>query len=109
MTEKDRYEYWEESDTAYDTKIHYGQYFRIIDKKECVRLLNKKEEEITVLKSTNMEMEDYLGRLEERIIELEKENESIQNKLYDLIYYFIIKYDIDMEEIKLYLNGGNLK
>lgn len=74
MTEKDRYEYWEESDTAYDTKIYYGQYFRIIDKKECVRLLNKKEEEITVLKSTNMEMEDYLGRLEERIIELEKDD-----------------------------------
>lgn len=72
MTEKDRYEYWEESDTAYDTKIHYGQYFRIIDKKECVRLLNKKEEEIIVLNSTNMEMEDYIGRLEERIIELEK-------------------------------------
>ena len=67
MTGKDRYEYWEESDTAYDTKIHYGQYFRIIDKKECVRLLNKKEEEITVLKSTNMEMEDYIGRLEEQL------------------------------------------
>lgn len=101
MTGKDRYEYWEESDTAYDTKIHYGQYFRIIDKKECVRLLNKKEKENNwlkksikrqqssneecskyieelvkeneQLKSTNMEMEDYLGRLEERIIELEKE------------------------------------
>ena len=28
---------------------------------------DKKEEEITVLKSTNMEMEDYIGRLEEQL------------------------------------------
>ena len=47
MTKKDRYEYWKESDTAYDTKRKYGQYFHIIDKKECVDLLNQKEEEIT--------------------------------------------------------------
>ena len=51
MTKKKRYEYWEESDTAYDTKITYGQYFRIIDKKNMVYLLNEKEEEIQRLKA----------------------------------------------------------
>lgn len=96
MTEKDRYEYWEGSDTAYDTKRKYGQYFHIIDKKECVDLLNKKEEEITFLKSSNMELEDANARLEEKNIELQERNdrqydilthlwECIRNKDYETL------------------------
>lgn len=45
------------------------KYFHIIDKKECVDLLNRKEEEITFLKSTNMGMEVYIGRLEKQMID----------------------------------------
>jgi len=52
MTENKRFEYWKDSDTAYDTKIRYGQYFRIIDKKDMVCLLNEQEEEIQELKQT---------------------------------------------------------
>lgn len=62
MTGNKRYEYWEDSDTAYDTKIRYGQYFRIIDKKDMVCLLNEKEE---------------------RIIELEKENVKLRNDVFE--------------------------
>ena len=99
MTGKDRYEYWAESDTAYDTKIRYGQYFHIIDKKECVDLLNKKEEEITFLKSTNMEIEDANAILEERIKELEKENQELlkikgeKSMTEDIFDKFFSKYD----------------
>lgn len=85
MTEKDRYEYWKESDTAYDTKRRYGQYFHIIDKKECVDLLNQKEEEITFLKSENMEMEDYIGRLEKQVISIIDQFNYIQNSIVDKI------------------------
>ena len=46
MTENKRFEYWKDSDTAYDTKIKYGQYFRIIDKKDMVCLLNEQDAEI---------------------------------------------------------------
>ena len=46
MTKNKRYEYWKDSDTAYDIKIKYGQYFRIIDKKDMVCLLNEQEETI---------------------------------------------------------------
>ena len=61
MTENKRYEYWEDSDTAYDTKIKYGQYFRIIDKKDMVYLLNEKEETIQLLKKELFESEkDYI-------------------------------------------------
>lgn len=52
MTENKRFEYWKDSDTAYDTKIKYGQYFRIIDKKDMVCLLNEQEETIQRLKRT---------------------------------------------------------
>lgn len=51
MIKEQRFEYWEESDTAYDTKIQYGQYFRIIDKKQMVDLLNKQELMIESLKN----------------------------------------------------------
>lgn len=37
---KDRYEYFEESDIVFDTTIQYGQYFKILDKREMVLLLN---------------------------------------------------------------------
>ena len=46
MIENKRFEYWKDSDTAYDTKIKYGQYFRIIDKKDMVCLLNEQDAEI---------------------------------------------------------------
>ena len=46
MSENKRFEYWKDSDTAYDTKIKYGQYFRIIDKKDMVCLLNEQDAEI---------------------------------------------------------------
>ena len=52
MTENKRFEYWKDSDTAYDTKIKYGQYFRIIDKKDMVHLLNEQEKRIKNLKET---------------------------------------------------------
>ena len=68
MTENKRYEYWEESDTAYDTKIKYGQYFRIIDKKDMVNLLNKQEETIQSLKKELFESE------EECIMEMYSDN-----------------------------------
>ena len=53
MTENKRFEYWKDSDTAYDTKIRYGQYFRIIDKKDMVCLLNEQEERIRELEQEN--------------------------------------------------------
>lgn len=45
-----------------------------LSNEECSKYLEEVVKENEQLKSTNMEMEDYLGRLEERIIELEKEN-----------------------------------
>lgn len=54
MTEK-RYEYWKNSDTFYDTEIKYGQYFRILDKKEVVGLLNALYEENEQLKKITKE------------------------------------------------------
>lgn len=42
---------------------------------ECSKYIEEVVKENEQLKSTNMEMEDYLGRLEERIIELEKRGE----------------------------------
>lgn len=38
-----RYEYSEETDTIYDTANTYGQYNKILDKKEVVMLLNEYE------------------------------------------------------------------
>jgi superfamily II RNA helicase len=38
-----RYEYSEETDTIYDTANKYGQYNKILDKKEVVMLLNEYE------------------------------------------------------------------
>lgn len=43
-----RYKYSEETDTIYDTANTYGQYNKILDKKEVVMLLNEYE---TLLKS----------------------------------------------------------
>lgn len=48
--------------------------------KECSKYIEEVVKENEQLKSTNMEMEDYLGRLEERIIELEKENQEMKKK-----------------------------
>lgn len=36
-----RYKYSEETDTIYDTANHYGQYHKILDKKEVTMLLNE--------------------------------------------------------------------
>lgn len=36
-----RYEYDEETDTIYDTANHYGQYAKVLDKKEITMLLNE--------------------------------------------------------------------
>ena len=38
-----RYYYSEETDTLYDTANHYGQYNKILDKKEIAMLLNEYE------------------------------------------------------------------
>lgn len=63
MSKNKRYEYWKDSDTAYDTKIKYGQYFRIIDKKECVDLLNMQNEEIIELKTRNKRQYNLLTEI----------------------------------------------
>ena len=42
-----RYKYSEERDTIYDTANNYGQYDKVLDKKEVVMLLNEYE---TILK-----------------------------------------------------------
>lgn len=42
-----RYKYSEETDTIYDTANHYGQYDKVLDKKEITMLLNEYE---TILK-----------------------------------------------------------
>ena len=67
MTENKRFEYWKDSDTAYDTKIKYGQYFRIIDKKDMVCLLNEQDERIKELKSENKMLKLTIGRNESYI------------------------------------------
>ncbi len=67
-----RYEYWKESDTAYDTKRRYGQYFHIIDKKECVDLLNEQDEQIKELKKENQELLFLIENLNLIIDELNK-------------------------------------
>ena len=46
-----------------------------LSNEECSKYIEEVVKENEQLKSTNMEMEDYLGRLEERIIELEKRGE----------------------------------
>lgn len=43
----ERYTYSDETDTIYDTANHYGQYNKVLDKKEIVMLLNEYE---TILK-----------------------------------------------------------
>lgn len=43
---------------------------------------------------------------EKKIKELEKENEGIQNKVWDLIDYLELKYGIDKKEVKEYWNNG---
>lgn len=47
---------------------------------ECSKYIEEVVKENEQLKSANMEMEDYLGRLEERIIKLEKENQEMNKK-----------------------------
>lgn len=57
----------------------YHQFYdddKALEDEEVVSLLFENEQ----LKSAYMEMEDYLGRLEERIIELEKENQEMDKK-----------------------------
>lgn len=51
-----------------------------LSNEECSKYIEEVVKENEQLKSTNMEMEDYLGRLEERIIELEKENQEMNKK-----------------------------
>ena len=65
MSEKERYEYWKDSDTAYDTKITYGQYFRIIDKREMVYLLNKYEKQLNELNKYCTACDDTLTTIQE--------------------------------------------
>ena len=45
-----RYKYSKETDTIYDTANHYGQYDKILDKKEIVILLNEYETLLNELK-----------------------------------------------------------
>lgn len=49
-----RYKYSEETDTIYDTANNYGQYDKVLDKKEIVMLLNEYETVLNELKG-NME------------------------------------------------------
>lgn len=51
-----------------------------LSNEECSKYIEEVVKENEQLKSTNMEMEDYLGRLEERIIKLEKENQEMKKK-----------------------------
>ena len=44
-----RYKYSDETDTIYDTANHYGQYSKVLDKKEITMLLNEYE---TVIKES---------------------------------------------------------
>lgn len=46
----ERYTYSEKTDNIYDTANHYGQYHKILDKKEIVMLLNEYETIIKELK-----------------------------------------------------------
>jgi hypothetical protein len=94
MIENKRYVYWEESDTAYDTKIKYGQYFRIIDKKDMVYLLNEQEEiiieqciQLDFLKNENQHMKDVLDenkQLKKHLKEVLKELYCKDRKLEEL-------------------------
>lgn len=45
-----RYKYSEETDTIYDTANNYGQYDKVLDKKEIVMLLNEYETILNELK-----------------------------------------------------------
>lgn len=63
MTENKRYEYWKDSDTAYDTKIKYGQYFLIIDKKDMVNLLNKQDKQLQPFIELAKELDKTLEEL----------------------------------------------
>ena len=75
MTEK-RFEYWKDSDTVYDTKIKYGQYFRIIDKRDMVYLLNEQEELIKRLKTIREEQTETILKQKRKIRELELCNQG---------------------------------
>lgn len=84
MTEKDRYEYWKESDTAYDTKRKYGQYFHIIDKKECVDLLNELSKENEWLKKSIKRQQLSNEECSKYIEEVVKENEQLKERISEL-------------------------
>lgn len=80
MTEK-RYLYYEEPNGEFPFPyIKRDDGKEIISLYECSELLNGLVEENEQLKSTNMEMEDYLGRLEEK-------NEELKKRLVDRIKY----------------------
>lgn len=70
MTENKRYEYWKDSDTAYDTKIKYGQYFRIIDKKDMVCLLNEQEDKLKRIEKEVNNCNIYRDDLKDIILEI---------------------------------------
>jgi len=53
------------------------QYADVFNK--CIEWLNELQEENEQLKSTNMEMEDYLGRLEEENINLQTKLQKIRD------------------------------
>ena len=76
-----RFEYWKDSDTAYDTKIKYGQYFHIIDKKDMVCLLNWQEETIERLKTIRNEQTKTILKQKRKMQELEQEKESWKNSV----------------------------
>lgn len=84
MTEKKRYEYWKDSDTAYDTKIRYGQYFRIIDKRDMVYLLNEQEELIKRLKTIREEQTETILKQKRKMQELEERNKRQYNRLKEI-------------------------
>lgn len=52
-----------------------------LSNEECSKYIQEVAKENEQLKSTNMEMEDYLGRLEEQIIVISEQLNYIQNSI----------------------------
>lgn len=82
---KAEYEFTEEEALS-TAKEEYWQmiYENSMSANENVNMLNDLLEENEKLKSTNMEMEDYLARLEEKNEQLKKRNENQYNQLNEL-------------------------
>ena len=87
MTDEETYTKGNFSLTEWEDVNYCEHYFCKGDYKlsdrEVVDLLNEQHETITQLQSTNMEMEDYLARLEEENEQLKKELESFKPVIFE--------------------------